>query len=532
MQVVDLRTIVHQREIAAGGEGKIFEHATDKKKVVKIYHKPRSASFVDHLEKLRKLPKSFVAPTEVYTNSRGECVGFEMKYVNLNNYWLFNNLFNKGFCTSNGITRDFKISVLNKLKTDIEILHSQKIVVGDLNQYNMFFSAKGDILFVDVDSYATPTNPHSGVLLEDIRDFTTSDINSQTDSWAYDVLAFWATTHCHPFKWVLPGDKESLESRVKHNRSILSKINGIKIPPVYEPPVGDNLLQFSEIFSGRRYMISLDKVHTQIGTVVKQPTVSNSLLIRELYDNVTHFNACDDFIALRIGADWLLVETKIQKLTREVKRVACDELYPAFDTFAYRKGNSLFSGVDGVYRKDFFQPEFYYSGGFLTVVDYGNDTQWNYNLNFQIGGIDSTQTPVFAKSILKRNALIQNFGSKQMMNVPVKNSYSLIPVPDGTKDGTYHRGYVAVEHKTKSAVEYSIRKDGNILDLDYLPFFTSSPKNVIFVPEDGFIDVYGKDMELLTRFDCSICTRSSKLSYSNSGILVLENNKLYLTNTK
>ena len=54
----------------------------------------------------------------------------------------------------------------------IEYLHKNDIQVSDLNQYNMYFSLNGKILFVDVDSYQTPDNKLiDPVVLEDIRDF-------------------------------------------------------------------------------------------------------------------------------------------------------------------------------------------------------------------------------------------------------------------------------------------------------------------------------------------------------------------------
>jgi len=98
------------KEIAAGGEGKIFEHPANKKKVVKLYHQPRPAGFANHLEILSQLGDAFVKPQEIYFNGRGQVAGFDMDYVNFNNYWLFNNLFNKGFCNTNRIDKGFKIA--------------------------------------------------------------------------------------------------------------------------------------------------------------------------------------------------------------------------------------------------------------------------------------------------------------------------------------------------------------------------------------------------------------------------------------
>ena len=50
--------------------------------------------------------------------------------------------------------------MLKNLTKELQALHSLGIVIGDLNQYNLFFSKKAEILFVDVDSYQTKDNNH------------------------------------------------------------------------------------------------------------------------------------------------------------------------------------------------------------------------------------------------------------------------------------------------------------------------------------------------------------------------------------
>jgi hypothetical protein len=116
------------------------------------------------------------------------------------------------------------------------------------------------------------------------------------------------------------------------------------------------------------------------------------------------------------------------------------------------------------------------------------------------------------------------------------NRYVMIPVPLGTKDGFYNKEYAGVEIKGKSSVEYQIRdvKDANnhkTLDFDYLPHFAVALGGTIMIPEDGYVDVY-TNLQLLTRLECPICTRDSRLFYTKAGILLLENKTLYLLNTK
>jgi tRNA A-37 threonylcarbamoyl transferase component Bud32 len=520
--------IRNAKEINAGGEGKILEHPKEKNRVLKIYHTPRKAAFATHLESLSTLSNSFVKPLDILFDLKGMCVGFIMDYVNFNNYFLFNNLFNKGFCSSNGITKDFKIKILEKLKSALEELHKKDIVVGDLNMYNLFFSKSGELLFVDVDSYQTKTQPHSGVLLDEIRDWTTTSITKETDIWAYDVLAFWTTCFIHPFKWVAPGNKDTLEQRVKQGKSILTKIPNIKIPALYEAPQGEVEQQFKDIFNGRRYYVDFmgSIVHSPV--VVRQPLSSTALTIRELFEHVTEVNVTGDFIAVKISDNWQLVETKIPKVDRIIlSAIKADHTFPSNSKPVHVRGNELL--CDSV-RMNFIQPEFFYYNGFLTVIDYGTDIQYNFNLNNQLGGIDHTQTPIFAKSIVIRNSPIQNFGMKKYLNIPNKNSYSLIEVPFGTKDAIYNEGYVAVEYTENNQTRYSVGQGNQSASLDYLPYFTVKGKSLL-LPEDGYISVL-QDYKEVAKLDASMCSRTSKLYNCNSGILLLENNILYLLNTK
>lgn len=517
------------KEIAAGGEGKIFEHPKDKSRVVKIYHHPRPKDFAKHLLLLSSLGQAFVKPKEIYHDRAGLVAGFDMDYVNFNNYWLFNNLFNKGFCNTNGIDRAFKIKVLTKMKAEIEDLHSKNIVVGDLNQYNLFFSRTGEVLFVDIDSYGSNANKHSGILLDDIRDWTTMNINKETDGWAYDILSFWAATFCHPFKWVVPGNTESLEQRIKGHKSFLSKIPGIKIPPLYDPLSGEVVKQFAEVFAGRRYMVSFDTAHVPVSPVIKQQVSSMSLIIRELLTDVIDVVASRTMIAAKKDK-WILIEAKIAQITRQIKEIECDRLYPAKDTYAYVQGNVLHG--EKTAGRSFLKPEFYYADGSLSAIDYATDTVWNFNLNNQLAGIDATSTSVFAKSITIRDAAIQNFGGRKYLNVPIKNTYSLILVPSGTKNAFYTSGYVAIEYKQRSQIEYRLfsTANRNSIDLDFLPHFAVKD-NLIFVPENGYIDVYN-NFQLFTKLDASICTRDSKLYSTDAGIILFDHKTIYLLNTK
>lgn len=528
---MQLPNIKNSREIAAGGEGRIVEHPNNKD-VIKIYHTPRPISFEKHLKDLAKLSNAFVKPVDVYTEGN-KVLGFSMKYVNLNDYWLFNNLFNKGFCTSNNIDTTFKVKVLNKLKIELEKIHAAKIYIGDLNQYNLFVNEKAEILFVDVDSFKTSNQDHSGVLLDDIRDWTTSNIDNKTDAWSFDILSFWSMTYCHPFKWVVPGNKETLEQRVKSGKSILAKISGIKIPPLYLPLPSNIAQQFEEIFKGRRYMVSFDGSVVKVPVQITQSIPTSDLLIRSIIDDVYDVYTNNNQISVRTSKGWKLIVTDTQKVTRELNlSIDADYLYPSstVSEYVYIKDDSIFS-TNKTFNNSFSKPEYFFTNGSLLIIDYARDMQYNMFIDKQLSGsIQKDSNPIFAKSVLFRGVPIQNFGSKKFLNIPSQDKYILVPVSEHTKDAFYYGGVTAVETKNKGT-DYTLIVNKPIKDLDYLPYFTRKANNIL-LPEDGFIEVLDLDGNTVTKFNVSNCTRSSRLYNTNSGIVMLENKVLYLLNTK
>lgn len=520
------------KQIAAGGEGVILENG---KNVVKVYHTPRPAKFADHLKTLNSLDNRFVKPLGVWYNQQGLVAGFDMEYVNLNKYWLFNNLFNKGFCTTNNIDKKFKIKVLENLKDAVEFAHSQGIVIGDLNQYNMFVKKDGSILFCDVDSFATQYQPHSGVLLDEIRDWTTTNITKDTDTWAYNILSFWITTYVHPFKWVCPGNTETLEQRVRQSKSILNKIAGIKIPALYEQPDPIVVPQYEENFKGRRYYVNFNGVQTT-NLVVNKTISSTSLNIRELFTDVVKVRCSENQCAVKTKTGWYLLETKFTGITKQVMLHITDvdaEIFPGNDKALILKDNKLYS-INGLVQ-EFSNYDYYHYDNSLMIIDYDRDNQHVYNIDNQLVGVQSRITPVFAKSILFNSCPIQNFGKKKYLNIPMNGTAVLLETQEGTKTAVYGGNtYVAIESVEKSKVKFTLFRASTYkldsgVELDYLPRFCVKG-DVLFVPDDNFIGVY-KDFTMISKLDVN-STRDSQLFTTNSGILMLENQSLYLLNTK
>lgn len=530
MQNIDFTfNISSLKEIASGGEGRILEHPTKKDLVIKYYHTPKNLSYAKHLESLFILNDKFLKPLNYYTHNN-KIVGFEMRYVNFSDYYLFNNLFNKGFCQTNKITYDFKIKILTNLKKEIESLHNLNLVIGDLNQYNLFFSKKGDILFVDVDSYQSQYSSHSGILLDEIRDWINPIISNITDSWSFDILTFWALTYCHPFKWVKVGNSDSLEVRVRKNQSFLNTPD-IKIPKLYESLNKMLENQFRDIFGGRRVMVDFDNSYQHLTIQLPQTITSQSLIFREVLSNVQDIVGNNNFVSAQIDDRlWVELNCSVKGMCLQETQIKCNKLYLANNKEKVFLDNTLLYGKNKNYLVD--NSLIHYYDGSLTVINQIQDLMYNFEIKMQLGEINHTTTSVFAKSIILRDVLIQNFGSKKYIIVSIGNRSQLIPIEFTTKNAYITGDYYCVEYVNNGKTKFKIVnwKTNKEFEIDHYSYFTTIG-DVVLIPDDEFIGVYTNNI-LINKLDINVCSKSSKLIYTHAGILLLENNKLYLLNTK
>jgi hypothetical protein len=521
------------KQIASGGEGTIYEHPKDSSKVLKIYHTPRNIIFKDHLLELKNLSDKFLKPIDIIEENN-KVIGFTMNYINFNDYYLLNNLFNKGFCNNHSITDQFKTDILSKMKSDILDLHSKKLIIGDLNQYNIFFSTKGDLLYVDVDSYQSAYNKHSGVLLDEIRDWTNSNIDSYSDSYSYDVLSFWILTYCHPYKYLIQGSTTDIKSRCLKGESILTKKSVAKIPPIYKHPVGDIYDQFFEIFD-RRKRFFVDFKGTNPGVLIDQSITKNivtsdKLSIREIASDVTKVNSAFDQFAVLVGDKWTLYKSNMKSLVSKSNLdLTCDELYPSNSNYCYRVKNVLYDSKGKEYK--FSHPEFHYKKGSLMVIDYSNDSLYNYEIDSQLYGINYSKNPIYSRSVVHKTEMIQNFGKSKFINSPNKSSYSMIKLPESTLDA-YNVGEIYVaELRVNNTIIYRLFNKSKSTDLSYLPKFDLLGDKIV-VPNDNSLDIYDLDLNLIMKFDCNVSSIFSQIHVTQSGIILLEDKKLYLINTK
>lgn len=514
------------KELASGGEGTVYMYGT---KVLKIYHTPRKKEFENHLKSLSTLGKRFVKPETIWYTTQGLVAGFEMEFVDFNKNFIFHNLTKKSFCLNQNMDSKFKIQVLKNLREAIEECHSKDIVIGDLNQYNFFVTSQADIIYVDVDSFSTKDHQHSSILLDDIRDWTTTTIGKMTDIWAYSILSFWIFTYVHPFKFVCPSNSDSLESRVRKSLSILSNLTGTVIPKAYEKLPDMLETQFKDIFRGRRFFIDFNNVQMQVNAVVKIANiVSQALNIKELYTGVRSVLITDKYISVNLNGESKLIDTRNKGSVIEMVTMACDILYPS------NNANNALQIQDKIFdvrNKEYPLKSlvFYYNGSLISIDYESLDV---YDISSQLAGIYKSSTPVFGKSFIKMDNLVQNMSGKKFLVLPVGTSFQLFEIDLQTKNVFSDGNYAILEIVNKGQVRFMLQhlKTKKRYEMDYYAYFASKG-DVVFYPDDKLIHVI-KDGSIIASLDCDICTRESKLYQTDSGILLLESGTLYLLNTK
>lgn len=249
--------------IQAGGEGMVFAWEADQ--AVKIYHNPQPHQQEKLMHFLtqtaaKQLPPTVYGPLQLVQNDKGEVVGFTMQ--RLPPYMRpFKKLSNPNFCQRHQITIPQVVPYLQQLHTTLTHLHQQKIVVGDLNDHNLFFALDRESPqtgWVDVDSYQigrfpcpvalqTFLDPH----LYKITDFNERPVFSNATDWyAFFVLLVKSLLQVHPYGGVHHVHK-SLISRAENNISVL---NGAVTYPKQARPLetlSDDLLHHMQVVFGR-----------------------------------------------------------------------------------------------------------------------------------------------------------------------------------------------------------------------------------------------------------------------------------------
>ncbi|TAF66032.1 MAG: hypothetical protein EAZ55_07410 [Cytophagales bacterium] len=560
-------TLLDKNEIKRGGEGKILTIPELPQQVAKIYLNTQ----LKHMSKaqIKALAildsQYFVKPlTMIYDAKKNDIIGFTMEYIP-QNYMPLAAFFNRNTCLQYQIDDKLKTEIAQQMIQAIAQAHQNDIIIGDLSGLNILVNLQGNIKFIDVDAYETPIHTHSGILLDEIRDYLyQGKVSCESDFFALAVVLFNLFTHLHPFKGI-HAQYKSLAERMVHKISVLSGDNQLIIPKCYTPMQQPYLLdQFEQIFQqGKRFLLSLQQpIVTATKTSAALTTITTAQLTIKIilqsqkqeiiqqvsatqkrvlittnqnyyvYDssNKGYLQAIQTFAKTEYQKVWVgekniigLKKQKLYQLHPDKTETPINNLQGTFEEQNYKQINQTLVLIEEDYMK------------WVFIDDIIKDQ------------IRIEQTMVFGKGFDVFGGLIQNAGGMQYVfyhsgkNIStVKSTQMLhqvfiagqvgIGTYSETKQGetSLKNAYFDIQNlQTQwSAIELTRPKH-----IAYRA--TNAQEGIVFEPaDDALLIRKSKDFQLIQKSDCPVLSDESVLFSTLSGIVALEKGNCYLINSQ
>lgn len=554
-------------EIARGGEGRILKVDNDKNIALKLYHPgrtPLDESRFNHLTKLDA--KHFVKPEELVWNGKA-LAGFTMKLLS-KDYFVLQNVFDKNFCKSNSITLDVKMRIIRAMIDAMKSAHSLGIRIGDLNQYNILVNVKGDVKFLDVDSYETPSCPHSGILLDEIRDYYYQGrVSQNSDYFALSILIFNMACYVHPFKGIHARFKK-IADRMLNKIPIFKKDPDLKLPNFYEPLKQQELLaQFERMYMGsvERFIIDIDA--QQAASIIAtsplaKPTLKkfeqDSLFVQEvLHDDIEHIFTIGGRLMVRTAKGFMVYDCSNKgylTLLSTMDRSQWDHLFLGPNSMVGVKDGRIFleasknAGFKEVTSISIDKDVKYHQADHILFILKG-DQLMKLNMNKVFGNlIDYTVESVLEQSFNYFGGFFFRSGKNQLFfNASGSGMPDVLPMPVNAT-ALYQVGrfgmvkYMEKKGKTMTVVNKYFRIDNRKVllssrDADEIYQFSyqndGKGEGIILQPYNGYIRIIRtNDFEENSRLKLDICTAQSTIRYTHSGVVLWEDEKLWLINTR
>ena len=194
--------------IQSGGEGIVFQWG---QRVIKLYHGPQQQQ-AQKLAYLRQnivpnLPPWVLGPGQIVQDKKGHVIGFEMARLPVTSL-PFKQLAGPRFWQKQQIDTENVLQLLQHTHNTLSRLHQTGIVVGDLNDHNLFFEPQQwHSWWIDVDSYQFDQYPcpvgqinFLDPYLYSVTDFSTKPhFTTMTDWYAFCVLLMRCLLQVHPY---------------------------------------------------------------------------------------------------------------------------------------------------------------------------------------------------------------------------------------------------------------------------------------------------------------------------------------------
>ena len=553
-------------EIASGGEGRILKASEDKKLALKLYHPTRTPLSEERFAYLTKLDdKWFVKPKDLLYDGK-RLAGFTMELLS-KDYFVIQNIFQKDFCKTNKVTLDVKLKIFRSLIDAVKSAHALGVIIGDLNQYNIMVSVKGGVKFLDVDSYETPTYKHSGILLEDIRDYCYGGhVTKNSDYYALSVMLFWMACFVHPFKGIHARYKK-ISERMINKIPVFKADPDLKVPKFYEPLKKGHLLsQFERMYLDKleRFIISIDEGQASsifaTADIPKPSAVKKyqqeALFIQEvLQDDIESVDAIGGRLLVRTKSEYLVYDCSNKgylSLLSKMARIEWDALFLGTDSmFAVKDGVVFLEATrGGGFRKNTTitvsdTTRFHQNNGFLFLLS--DDKLITVKLDEMYGAIVAyTAESVNESSFNYFGGFFYREGQHQLF-FSVDTGLSVLPMPINIV-GLYQVGkmgmvkYIEKKDKTQRVVNKYYKVVGREVklstrDADEMYRFgyqhVAKGEGFIFQPHNGCMRIIRTDdFEEVERHNLDICTTQTTIKSTRSGLILWEDDRMWLVNKR
>jgi len=547
-----------KNEINRGGEGRIVLIDNENDKVAKIYHTPQSNILEQKLLYLNSLDKNvFITPEELLYK-KTEFVGYTMQLVD-NSFFPISAIFSKNYCTQNVINQDYKKEIIEKLYFAVENAHNNNIVIGDLNQYNILINKNADLKIIDTDSFETPINKHSGILLEEIRDYYYNGlVNKNSDYFAFSILVFYMLTFTHPFKGVHKLYK-SIRERMINKIPVFVGDSNLIVPNMYEP-ISDNSLQnkFEQMYlNGDRFLISFKHTKLIQITTNKQVTITkfeeNNLVISPIINDksILKVYSNSELGYIKTDKEFIIFSTKSKGNLQKKFTINSSEyenIYIGNDNILLKKGSSFFHFID--YNKIVELKNFELNLGayieqkenILIVIE---EDKMFYVFIDEImnNSIKIQRTEVFGKSFNFNNGLIQNTGGIKRIFYKTDKTLNNIKVDKNIKFLSQNKNIGImqfVENKEVKTSYFVIKENNIIFDTNelqhavyYAYMYNQNAESYIFETDDKKIKLLRTtDFKEISNYQCSLVNANTKIEWTKAGLLCSDEQNVFLVNNK
>jgi len=549
--------ISNSDEIQRGGEGRIMLLRNDPDKVAKLYHPHITPLSELKFNFLTELDESlFVKPLHLLFDKSKKVAGYIMKYLD-NSYFPLSQLFSKNFCIKNNISAGYKTTIAEKLLKALLQAHTLNLIVGDFNQYNILINLNADVKLIDTDSYQVPGTQHSGLLLEDIRDYLYSGVISiQSDYFAISVLVFYLFTYLHPFKGIHPNYK-SLSERMVHKKPVFCTDTELVLPKCYEPLQNTEIQdQYNKLYlNGDRFLLQIDKPviagvavkTTKTKMVVDNLTITNQLINTKI--NQSFFYGNGGYV--KTDTNYILYSCPSKGFMQQVGLLSVNECVQVFVTnngFMFRHFNQLYLYASNNQHLKIDNFEFkansivHQMGQVVSELSEDYLTEIFVNKVFN-NKVEVKRNQVFSPGIRFLSSYMQNTGGVQRIFYSDSKDLISVKLTITPKDLIQVNNYAIVQHiKSKKVVhEYIKIKGFTAINtgvecngmLQFACALNNTGEGYLFEPSDGAIKVYETvNFTLNSVLKCDLISENTALYYTLSGIVAVNEMDMNLLNTK